>query len=359
MRINWVLPNVNMSGGIKVVGIYASLLQERGHDVRLLAQPNPKSSFKSKISLLIKHGKYERYKSISDNHLSNLNLNIQWLPSIRAVQDYDVPDGDIVIATFWNTAKDVANLSPQKGVKFYFMQDYGVGGMEFEKLIPTWNLPLNIITIADWISDSIFKETGRNDVIVVPNGVEQSFLQSAIRTKQPVPTFGFVYREDPIKGYDLILEAFIKAKQVHKNLKFVTFGPRKPLSDLPDGFDFILSPKEEKVRELYASCDAWLFASRSEGFGLPIIEAMACRTPVIGTSAGVAPQYINDQNGALVEPTSEAFVEQITRFSDMSNDEWQQISDNAYRRVSGYTWHDASLLFEKALRNAIKKSPNL
>ena len=33
------------------------------------------------------------------------------------------------------------------------------------------------------------------------------------------------------------------------------------------------------MKELYGGCDAWLFATRNEGFGLPILEAMACRTP--------------------------------------------------------------------------------
>ncbi len=354
MKISWILPPVNMSGGIKVIGIYASLFKACGHEVTFITRPNIKPSFKNKLSLLLKQGKYTHYQEVSPNHLTKLNINTLCLPTCRSPTDEDVPDGDIVIATYWTTAIEVADLSPQKGVKFYFMQDYGTRGMELEKLIPTWKLPLNIITIADWLSDLIEKETGRKDTIVVPNAIEQLPLQTKKRSKQSVPTFGFVYREDSIKGYDIVLDAFIKIKQSHQNIRFVTFGPRKPSAILPDGFVFKHLPSETEIREIYASCDAWLFASRAEGFGLPIIEAMACGTPVIGTSAGAAPQYINDQTGALVEGTPKAFAEQIIRFAEMENEEWEQKSNNAHERVSDYTWADASLLFEEALNNAIK-----
>jgi glycosyltransferase involved in cell wall biosynthesis len=48
------------------------------------------------------------------------------------------------------------------------------------------------------------------------------------------------------------------------------------------------------TKNVYADCDVWLFASFSEGFGLPIIEAMACRCPVVATRAGCAPDVIKE-----------------------------------------------------------------
>ncbi|MGC8714943.1 MAG: glycosyltransferase [Leptodesmis sp.] len=53
------------------------------------------------------------------------------------------------------------------------------------------------------------------------------------------------------------------------------------------------------MRDYYSACDAWLFPSRYEAVGLPILEAMACRTPVIGTPAGIAPEMLSDGAGIL------------------------------------------------------------
>ena len=69
---------------------------------------------------------------------------------------------------------------------------------------------------------------------------------------------------------------------------------------------------------------------------------MACRTPVLATRAGAAPQIVNGQNGVLVEGTVAAFVEQIKRFEAMPEAEWQTISDAAWQTTQDYSWKDAT-----------------
>ena len=110
-----------------------------------------------------------------------------------------------------------------------------------------------------------------------------------------------------------------------------------------------LKPPQALIPELYAQCDAWLFTSKSEGFGLPILEAMACRTPVIASRAGAAPDLIDSRNGFLVETKPEAFAEKIVEVSRMHNDDWRSLSDNAYSAAHGYGWDDATEKFEGAL----------
>ena len=56
---------------------------------------------------------------------------------------------------------------------------------------------------------------------------------------------------------------------------------------------------------LYRSAAAFVYPSRYEGFGLPLLEAMSCGTPVIGARAASIPEVIGDA-GVLLDPNDEA-----------------------------------------------------
>lgn len=58
---------------------------------------------------------------------------------------------------------------------------------------------------------------------------------------------------------------------------------------------------QEELPALYTGAQAFVFPSRYEGFGLPVLEAMACRTPVVVTRQGALPEVAGDA-GCYVDP---------------------------------------------------------
>jgi glycosyltransferase involved in cell wall biosynthesis len=115
-----------------------------------------------------------------------------------------------------------------------------------------------------------------------------------------------------------------------------------------------MRPAQDQIKNIYGKCDVWLVGSRSEGFGLPILEAMACRTPVISTPTGAAPELTAPGGGVLVpmdDPS--AMAKEIQRIVQLPDEQWRAMSDIAHQTATKYTWEDATTLFEAALERAI------
>jgi glycosyltransferase involved in cell wall biosynthesis len=359
MKITIVTAEFNLSGGIRVIAIYAEYLRKQNHEVLVVSPAKRKPTFRQQVRSLLKGRGWIKVPPNPPSHFDNTNVRCCLLDHQPPITDADLPDADVVIATWWETAEWVANLSPSKGAKVYFMQDYGAPGQELEKIVPTWHLPLHIITICQWLADLINKHAGEIPLTIIPNAVDLEKFYAPPRVKQPSPQVGFLYRAVPSKGIDIAIEAVRRARKNFPNLQLIAYGSKPPEASLPLPADTIYKqrPEDAEVKEIYASCDAWLFPSRIEGFGLPILEAMACRTPVIGTPAGAAPELLVDGAGILVRPDDPddmaKAIEQICNFSEA---EWLAMSDAAYAKATSYTWEKAADLFESALQVAIQRT---
>ena len=355
MRITFVLPRNNFSGGIRVTALLAEELRRRGHEIALVAQPGGKPRLRRRARALLEGRRLATKKP--GPYLDGLRDVLTVLDRPRPVTDADVPDADVVVATWWQTAGPVAALAPRKGAKVYFMQDYGGPNQELPKLIPTWKLPFTFITLTSALKEWILEHNPEAPVFVVRNAVDMSRFASAPRQMPAVPTFGFVWRNHPSKGIDVAIDALGRARSA-SCLSVVAFGPAAGTQyrRWPKGAEFIPRPPDEALPAIYGRCTAWLFPSRMEGFGLPITEAMACRTPVIGTRAGAGPDLIEDgRNGFLVDVEgADAMARAIDAMADMSAPEWQAMSEAAYTTVAGYGWADAAARFEAALLHAVE-----
>lgn len=358
MRISWILPEAEYAGGTKVIAIFTERLMARGHEVVVISTPRSAWPLRRKLRMLVRERRWPGRTERRPTYFDDTGIDHRVLDTVRPVQDSDVPDGDVVIATWWETAPAVEKLSPSKGAKVYLMQDYGAPGMELEDLIPTWHLPMYMTTISQFLVDLVHQHVEDRPIDLIPLTVDSEQFHAPARGKSEVPTVGFLYRTEWVKGSDLVLAAVDLARKEIPNLRLLAYGPRdKPGGKPPPkGMDYIVFPHNDELKEIYASCDAWLFASRLEGFGLPILEAMACRTPVIATPAGAAPELIAAQGGGVIVDHEDpvAMAREIVRFCSMEESEWIEVSDAALKTTVSRTWDQALGEFEESLIRAHK-----
>ncbi len=341
-----------MAGGIRVIALYAAFLQERGHIVKVISVEPKKTSLVQHGKDLLKGRGFRRHVRRYASYFDTLHIDLTVLPDTDIV-DRNVTDADVVVATWWGTAQLVANLSPSKGAKVYFIQDYGAPGQELENIIPTWKLPLHKITISQWLVDLIHSHIGDVKVDLVENAVDHKQFSTVLRDKQPVPTAGFVYRRTPSKGADIVFEAYLETLKYKPDFRLIAFGIEPAPNFTAGQFEYFRQPPDDMLVDLYSRCDMWIFPSRMEGFGLPIMEAMACRTPVIATPAGAAPELLDKGGGVLLNGfQSSELAAAMLAIADMPSDNWKSMSSQARQSIIGYSWEDAARLFEQALVNA-------
>lgn len=345
MKITFVLPYASLAGGIRVVATYAKKLTERGHEITVVSQPRKKKSpFRQLVRSLRGKNPSNRVRALTPllNFLGDQHIVLNYP---RPVTAQDVPDADIIIATWWETAEWVAELPLSKGRKFHLLQDYEMFDyLPLDRVAATFKLPLQKIAVSSYIRSMVVGNHGIDNIEVIPNAVDGNHFNASPRHKNSSLTVGFLHSTSPRKQTSLAIEIITLTKKKIPSIKAIVFGAEpieNPLS-LPDYVDFQHQPTEEDIPKIYASCDLWLFTSAHEGFGLPLLEAMACRTPVLATRAGAAPDLVNGKNGVLLRSDATAFVDQILRFDAMSNLEWQKHSDAAYLTGHSYSWDDAT-----------------
>ena len=304
LRITFVLPVADLTGGVRVVAQHAHELVQRGHAVTVVSG-SVACGLHRRLSNIKRGRGFGRYFVPPASHIDATKVRHIVLPNDRPVTDADVPDGDVVVATWWATAGPVARLRAGCGHKMYLIQhderelcDAG------DAVAETWRLDLHKVVIAHWLEPRLRAAGATGPIDVVPNTVDTRKFFAPTREKQDVPTVGFMYSGHASKGGDLAIEAVRLARESHPDLRLIAFGRDLEYAHmpLPGGTQFTRCPTPEKMRELYASCDAWLFPSRCEGFGLPILEAMACGTPVIGSPAGAAPDLLPEGGGRSGAP---------------------------------------------------------
>jgi len=275
----------------------------------------------------------------------------------RAIDASDVPDADIIIATWWETSVWMHRMPSTKGRKVHLIQGYEVwlAPQATSQVQAALKLPNLKIAISSDLKQTIEEQLGDLGITVVPNAVDLTQFNAPPRSKQAHPTVGFVYALAHIKGADICTRACELARLQVPQLKVVAFGADRacPEVPVPEGTEFFYRPAQTELRQIYARCDAWLFGSRLDSFGLPILEAMACRTPVIAVPIGAASDLLGDGTGVLVAKESpEAMAAAIVALCRQPADEWERASERAYRRAHGYSWDDATTrIIEVLLRD--------
>ncbi|MBM4148085.1 MAG: glycosyltransferase family 4 protein [Lentisphaerae bacterium] len=192
---------------------------------------------------------------------------------------------------------------------------------------------------------------GKEKISVVPNGVSDHFRADSPRTGSNLPggspVLLYVGRMDPYKNVPLLVQTIAELHRRSIPARLVIAGepdPRYPEAQTLarklgiDGsvrFSGYLS--DEALRAEYASADLLVHASRYEGFGLQVLEAMASGLPVVCGNGGALPEVAGDAAVVVESATAPAFADAAAGvLSDPVL--YRNLSERGIRHASTFTW---------------------
>ncbi len=223
-----------------------------------------------------------------------------------------IPDALPVVATIHHVVHDPA-FAP------YRTRAQALYHATWIKRIETAVLKRADTVIADsaYTASQVRAIFGREDVPVIPIGIDtQTFRPGSVRAPHKPFRLLFVGNWSSRKGADL-LPAIMKRLGPTFEL-WTTAGLRggHATRGLPENVHFLgrVGSTEELV-QLYQDCDALLFPSRLEGFGLVALEAQACGLPVLATNGSSIPEVVKDGVTGILCPLDDigCFVAAIER----------------------------------------------
>ena len=184
-------------------------------------------------------------------------------------------------------------------------------------------------------------------VHVVPHAIDHSVFR--LGDDEPEPILLYPARPWPHKNHTRLLEAFATLRETRPQLRLVlTGGGLDRLEPLPEGVENLGSVSAEHLASLYRRAACLVYPSLYEGFGLPVLEAMACGCPVAASNAGAIPEVAGDA-AVLFDPTD---VDAMAAAMLEADSRREELTTLGLTRAARYTWDESARRHDDVYRAA-------
>lgn len=339
MRITFLVPHLaRISGGVRIICEYARRLAQKGHRVNIISK--------------------ERRQPIIRNIIHFFINTIKWIDlkevGVKFVSEFEpkyFPDGDVIFSTSWKTASALDKLSSSKGRKFYFIQGLEsiLNPTDTQNAEETYYLPFTKITVSSWLQQELLERFNQESELI-HNAIdhEELFPQNKIYGTKRI---GMLHHTAEYKGFTDGIKAIEIVRKIQPDIKLVIFGTRhRNHENLSLDFEYHQSPVGANLRKIYSSCDIFVCPSWYEGFGLPGLEAMACKCALVTTDNGGCRDYAIDNQTALISSPKDPpkLADNIIKL--LSDDKFlMKISQQGYETSQKFRWEDSVNKMEKII----------
>jgi glycosyltransferase involved in cell wall biosynthesis len=362
MRINYIMMGVGLTGGVRVLFEIANGLVSKGHEVTITATGDKSGHSWFPLQAQIDYApiiRIRRWEVILYRLQKALgpNLNLFRCPQLTLLAGAN-PDCDINVATLCFTAYSA--IAAHKGVPFYHMQHYEPLFFEdkhSKKMAErTYHLPLHKIANSIWLKNLLKEKYGYNIPVVNPAVQHDVFYPRTTENKtgrKYILSFG---KQARFKGFPEALKAFKIVARQRPDVKLKAYGMTRPTYESDSPFEFIKSPSDEELAQIYSSAELMICPSWYESFPLFPLEAMACGCPVITTPYGTEDYAFHQENCLVVSPKDPGqLADAVLRLLE-DEDLRERFKKQGPRTAKKFTWDKTISAVESLFERALKTS---
>jgi glycosyltransferase involved in cell wall biosynthesis len=208
-----------------------------------------------------------------------------------------------------------------------------------------------IICVSDFIRFDFLKDYINKTVTITPGVDLNRFKPKISNSKNRILFVGGLNRSERYKGLGFLLAAVNRIKEKIKDVKLAVVGDGDYINNykrscismgIKENVEFKGILIGDELVEEYQKSNVLVKPSLSESFGIVLLEAMACKKPVIGTDIEGIPYLIeNGENGLIVPPKDpEALANAIIRI--LENPKLaQKMGEEGYEKViKSFAWEN-------------------
>ncbi|MGH9168864.1 MAG: glycosyltransferase family 4 protein [Acidimicrobiia bacterium] len=245
----------------------------------------------------------------------------------------------------------ILDLAPLRWPGFYSLPYRALTGVLQRQLA---RKVTRVVTLSEAMRLEIAATYGldQNRIDVVPPGVGPPFTET--RPLPPKRYCVFVGAHDPRKNLLFLLDFWPRVwDELGLELHVVARSASRPhrsvrIADIP-GVRLHDDLDDRALADLYAGALCLLSPSHYEGFGLPLLEAMATGTPFLGAAAGAARELAVEASQVLPLEAS-AWVEALRSWSSADLGDLRRA---VRRRAHAYGWDRSAALLAASVRRAL------
>jgi glycosyltransferase involved in cell wall biosynthesis len=216
---------------------------------------------------------------------------------------------------------------------------------------------LRILTVSAFSRQRICElfRVPEEKVVVTPNGVAESFsplsrgalAEAKQRLNLTGPYVLCAGSLEPRKNLKRLLAAWQRLGPAKNGLTLLLVGASSHvfrsagLDSPPSDVRLTGFATDEDLRALLAGAEAFVFPSLYEGFGLPVLEAMACGAPVVCSSSTALPEVAGDA-ALLVDPMDvDSIAAGLTQMLE-NRDLRVSLRERGLARAEKFSWNDTA-----------------